>query len=319
MIPQWFTKQFSFFQNLINQNKLPQAILFYGQKGIGKFELGKALARYLFCQTRGNNCHCQSCTLFENGNHPDFYDIKPEGNTANIKIEQINSLIDSLMETPFGRYKAVIIDDASSLNQNAANALLKKLEEPDFNTKFFLITSNINAVLPTIKSRCQRVFLKSPKMAEAQKFLTEQNLKSEEAEALLWFTNFSPKEALKLAKANFLKILQDVIQNLLDLVNKKIPTSAFSENLKIYDDNLLLAKILFSIFYDCGKLKTKLHSSLITNQMKIPSFSFLVEKLSIEQILAVISIIENYWRFSVNNLNFSLVLDDIAVQLTQIA
>jgi DNA polymerase-3 subunit delta' len=105
----------------------------------------------------GDFCgECSSCRKIESGTHPDVITISVEDDATRIKIEQIRQLLGTLDLRPLeGRNKVFIIDPADLLNEGAANALLKGLEEPPDNSFFILITVNVHELLITVRSRCQ--------------------------------------------------------------------------------------------------------------------------------------------------------------------
>ena len=125
--------------------------LFSGSQSVGKKTVASELARYQLCiEKKDDECPCQSCRLFGN-DHPDLMMI---GRSGRIKVEDINCLHEFLTTAPFlSPIKAVILDNADSMTWEAANGLLKALEEVQ-GVSFFIITSKPEAILPTILSRC---------------------------------------------------------------------------------------------------------------------------------------------------------------------
>ena len=106
----------------------------------------------------GGDCcdECSSCKKIDSGVHPDLLVISPEG--GQIRIEEIRSINDTLSLKPFeGRWKVVVVDEASTMNPYAANAFLKTLEEPPKDSLIILVSSNPERLPDTIRSRCSRV------------------------------------------------------------------------------------------------------------------------------------------------------------------
>lgn len=141
---------------------LAHAYLFSGEEGIGKLRVARALAQTANCLASGTSpgeeaCgQCLSCRTFEAGTHPDWVYIQPEGTM--IKIGQVRELGQKISLSPISaRYRFVIFHHAESMNQEAANALLKGLEEPPRHTVMILITSRPHALLKTVVSRCQGI------------------------------------------------------------------------------------------------------------------------------------------------------------------
>jgi DNA polymerase-3 subunit delta' len=162
----WQQQEWQQLSQQIVAKKLPHAIMFTGPKGIGKRHLAESLAQLLLCTSpiEGTPCgKCRSCMLNRVGNHPDLIVLEPEEGSKGVKVDQVRSLIDDLGKTAQqGGYKVVILEPAEGMNANAANALLKSLEEPAANTLLILVCHAASAVLPTIRSRCQMRKLPMP-------------------------------------------------------------------------------------------------------------------------------------------------------------
>lgn len=143
----------------INAGRLPHALMLTGPTGIGKRHLALALAQRLLCETPvvDTPCgKCRGCLLNSAQTHPDLLWLTPEEEGKAIKVDQVRELSETLAKTAQqGGYKLVILAPAEAMNTNAANALLKSLEEPAANTLLILLSANPSSVLPTIRSRCQ--------------------------------------------------------------------------------------------------------------------------------------------------------------------
>lgn len=154
--------------NAISQDRVAHAYLFIGPEGVGKETVALSFARALLCSrpAGGDACGvCRTCRQMQSGNHPDFYSAGPGG--ASIKIEQIREI---QRRVPYRSYqggrKLFIIRQAESMTAEAANCLLKTLEEPPEGTVFILITARPQLLPPTIISRCQQVFFKNIPLPE---------------------------------------------------------------------------------------------------------------------------------------------------------
>ncbi len=139
----------------VELDRLPHALVFAGPAGVGKRSLAVLLAQLLNCASpdAGRSCGgCLSCRKVAGGLHPDVRVIEPDG--AFIKIEQVRQLISEIAFQPFeGRYRIIILDGAEQMRQEAANSLLKTLEEPPSRTIIILVTTNPYLLLTTIRSR----------------------------------------------------------------------------------------------------------------------------------------------------------------------
>jgi len=163
-------------QASLQRNRVPPTLLFSGPEGVGKRDTAVELAKALNClRLRDDACDaCASCLAINARHHPDIIDVKtlPVKNDKNknsesendlkeitvIKIEQIRQAIGLASMRPMtARKRVFIIDDAKELTDDASNSYLKLLEEPPSFTQFVLITSNVDLLLPTVRSRCQNL------------------------------------------------------------------------------------------------------------------------------------------------------------------
>lgn len=144
--------------NMFKNNRLSHAYLIVGENGAPKMGFARYIAQKFYCNEACGIC--QSCKQILSDNHPNIEIITSSG--QNIKKEQITSLIhdfsrSSIVEGP----RIYIIDEVEKMNKYSANSLLKFIEEPIGDVHAILTTSNLDAVLPTIKSRCQIISIKS--------------------------------------------------------------------------------------------------------------------------------------------------------------
>ncbi len=150
------TRVVTLLSNAIARETLPPAILFAGPAGVGKRRTAMAVAQALNCSADACGT-CSVCVRIARGAHPDVLVVEP-GDSGSIKIEQIRDVVDRSNYRPFeGRRRAVIVDRADAMGEDAQNALLKTLEEPPSATIFILVTSAPDTLLPTVLSRCSRM------------------------------------------------------------------------------------------------------------------------------------------------------------------
>ncbi len=152
-------------------NRLAHAYLFIGVQGVGKKTVAIEFVKNLLCENKNSCGKCVNCQKIERNQHPDVLFLSSENNEKNrlseaeksvkiaeIKIEQIRQIQHQISLSPFcAPYKVVIIDGAELLTSEAANCLLKTLEEPPQKSLMILISSNSQWLLPTIISRCQLI------------------------------------------------------------------------------------------------------------------------------------------------------------------
>lgn len=179
MIYPWQAQQWEQLCRLRTEERLPHALLFTGPAGLGKYSLALDFSRLLLCQSRGAaiNCgNCRACHLMQADSHPDFRLIQPEKEGHAIKIDQIREVSEFIQQTAHqGGARVVLISPATAMNNYAANALLKTLEEPAPQTLLILISEQ-RAKLPiTLVSRCQQIRFFVPPSEEALSWLHSQD------------------------------------------------------------------------------------------------------------------------------------------------
>ena len=147
-------------RNAVSHGMISHAYLFSGPRGCGKTTIARLLAKAVNCtgalrQAQGEPCNeCSSCKEITLGNAMDLIEIDAASNRG---IDEIRDLKEGVRVSPAKlKYKVFIIDEAHQLTKEAANALLKTLEEPPSHTIFILATTEIQRMIPTLASRCQR-------------------------------------------------------------------------------------------------------------------------------------------------------------------
>lgn len=186
------------FMSILEQNRLAHAYLFSGD--FASYDMAIFLSQSLFCQEKVGVLPCQNCRtcrLIETGEFSDVTLLSPQGNI--IKTETVRELVKNFSQSGFESSKQVfIIRDAEKMHANAANSLLKVIEEPQSDIHIFLLTNQEEAVLPTIKSRTQ--IIDFPKNLPAlERMLEEKGLLKTEASLLARLVS-SQEEARKLAE-----------------------------------------------------------------------------------------------------------------------
>ena len=211
---------------VIDQGRLPHALLLTGQPGLGKGAFATYLAALLLCENRAgavDSCgHCPGCLQFKAGTHPDFFLVQPEEDAAVIKVDQIRQLSEKLfLSSHQGGYQVAVLNPAETMNLNAANSLLKTLEEPSDNT-VLILTSARPAQLPaTVRSRCQQVRIEVPDRQLALDWLQGQG-HGEAAQIYLQLAHGAPLEALKQAKMDNISARRERFNALVGILEHRV-------------------------------------------------------------------------------------------------
>ena len=196
--------------------RLPHALLLKGPQGTGKLDFAMNIAGSLLCEqplADGLACGgCSSCHWFGQQTHPDFRLVQPEALSAQedesgsgkkparqISVDQIRSLADfSNLSAHQGGFRVVLIHPAETMNANAANALLKTLEEPPGRMLFILVTHKSQQLPPTILSRCLALAAPLPSSEASAAWLKQRGMS--DPAALLAQAGFAPLQAARLAE-----------------------------------------------------------------------------------------------------------------------
>ena len=199
---------------MVARGKLPHAVLLQGEDGAEDFAM--SLAMYLLCRAPIDRMacgHCKDCDLFAAGSHPDSQYTGLEEKAAQIKIDQIRMLTDFVAKTPQRENrKVVVISPASAMNLNAANALLKCLEEPSGDTVLILVQESQKTLLSTIRSRCSVLQLPQPNEQVASSWLASKGVAS--PGDALYYAHGSPLLAWQLSSEGRLAQWQKIYQQL---------------------------------------------------------------------------------------------------------
>jgi len=188
------------------QDRLAHAYLIAGPPGVGKRAFAQRFAASLLClepDARGHPCgHCGGCLLMRAGSHPDFSLLVPESGKTQIPIDAVRELSASLaLAAHQGRYRVALILPAEAMTPQSANSLLKTLEEPHGRVLLILISDRPLAVLPTLRSRCQRLDCPIPPENEVRGWLATDRQDSALLARVLALSGGAPLQAQSLLNA----------------------------------------------------------------------------------------------------------------------
>jgi len=144
--------------------KLPHAMLFTGMPGIGKKQFVRFVQESLLCRNTSPDTgacgQCDACAQLVAMAHPERFDLQPGGKSMTISVDSVRELVSWLqLSAPAGQYRTALIDQADTMNRNAANSLLKTLEEPGARVVLLLAADQAGVLPATIRSRCQQTVL----------------------------------------------------------------------------------------------------------------------------------------------------------------
>ena len=281
--------------NSIKADKIPNAYLFTGIRGIGKTTTARIVAKSLNCSNGINNLckdkQCENCTSISNSNHIDVLEMDAASKTG---VDDVRDLIEFSRYGPTtAKYKIFIIDEVHMLSKQAFNALLKTLEEPPKYLKFIFATTEIKKIPITVVSRCQRFDLSRIKSQELFNFIKEIKNKEE---------GKASDDALKL----IVKISEGSVRDALSLLDRALLTLDKDKELDLksaqkifgYFDKSQLIDLFLLIFE--GKEKEVLNTyRKIYDQGVEP-------KIFINDFLELLYYFKNIESLNIDGSNFSL-------------
>jgi DNA polymerase-3 subunit delta' len=320
----WLQTSWTQLRNYISQNRLPQALLIIGNKGLGKRQLADVFAQTLLCtspQTDAGACgKCQSCTLFNAQTHPDYIVIEPEEEGKVIGISVIRQLTSRLVLKPqFESHRVVIIDPADSLTNASANAFLKYLEEPTERTCLILITDKPATLPATITSRCQKLQLSEPDETAVKTWLKQQGI-LENIDLLCMLSQGAPFLAKRFADNSTVELRTECFNKWSKLSQSEeslISTAEEWQKLGKADIDLLLFWLTTWVM-DIIKLKYKQEPIKIVNQDLIINLQEMADKLDLKGLYSYYDLLLlSRQRFG-TQLNKQLMFEEILILWTKL-
>lgn len=209
-------------KNALRSGRIANAYIFSGPVGVGKEFVAINFAKALNCLSDGeDSCNeCIACRKIDDGNYADVMIIRPEG--TRLKIDQMRSLQRrGAYKAMEGNYKVYIITEAEKMTVEAANSLLKTLEEPPGAMVLILLTSVYSALLPTIRSRCQSVKLSLVPLALLREELIRRfKLSDSKAKWVALRSQGKVGKALELMEKDSEDADDEISSSFLDLIRK---------------------------------------------------------------------------------------------------
>ena len=229
------------FQNAAAIGKVSHAYILSGEAGMGKKTLANAFAMTLLCEEEGKEpcMHCHACKQVLSGNHPDLIYVTHE-KPASMGVDDIREQInDTIMVRPYSsQYKIYIVDEAQKMTVQAQNALLKTIEEPPAYAVIMLLTTNPDAFLQTILSRCEQLKLKPLKDSVVKGYLEDKlQVKDVQAEIYSAFARGNLGKAIHLAQSEDFKMMYEEILRLLKEIKDMDISQLLDVIRKLKDDN----------------------------------------------------------------------------------
>jgi DNA polymerase-3 subunit delta' len=302
----WHEAEMRRFQLASEQQRLPHAILLTGPEGTGKRHLAQCLVRYVLEQSGGTGNYQD---LLDAGSHPDVTLIEPEEEKKQISVDQIRDLTDKIALTPqLSSIKIAVIHPAQAMNRNAANALLKTLEEPQGNALLLLISHNRGMLPQTIVSRCQQLHLAIPPAAMALSWLEAQGI--ERATDNLHLVGGAPLKAVLAAQNDWLQQYESLLADLSRLLHRKDNMVSVAARWRGLDTALLLGW-LKSMVRSLVSMNISQQSSfnMPSNVLKVLKISH--DEIDLRQLIQYAEFLDKTLLEVDNNLNQEMMYEQI--------
>jgi DNA polymerase-3 subunit delta' len=235
----WLDAAWRALADALGGGRLHHALLLAAPRGYGKRALADAFAAAALCPDRDADGHacgrCRSCLLVAAGSHPDLvrvtFELRDDGKPrSELTIDQMRALCQRLaLSSQFGGLQIALIDPADAMNANAANALLKTLEEPSASTVIVLVADVPERLPATVRSRCRRLELRAPSREEAIGWLGAQGVDSRAAQSMLEASLGNPGQAAAWLADGTLALREECAADLSALSAGRSRASAIAE------------------------------------------------------------------------------------------
>lgn len=300
----------------MKNNKISHAYIFNGEHGSGKKMLARAFAKALECEAGYGDCcdMCRACHQVDTGNHPDIKWVSHE-KPSSIGVEDIRVQVNNDIEIkPYsGKYKIYIIDEAEKMTQQAQNALLKTIEEPPAYGIIMLLTSSIDMMLPTIRSRCVTLNLRAVEFEKIRDYLMDKyEVPDYQAKVCAAFSQGNMGKAIRMATSSDFNAMQEEVLHLLKNLDDMEIHDIMNEikNLSEYKVDIYDVIDMMMIWYrDIMMLKITNDPNLLIYQEEYGALNKRARKTSYNGIDNIIQAMEKAKMRLKANVNFDLSLE----------
>jgi DNA polymerase-3 subunit delta' len=300
---------------------LPHALLLQGRPGLGKHDFAVQLAQALLCEQArdGVACgQCHSCRLFAAGTHPDLAAVGLVEDAKNITVDQIRALGDFLSLRPHtAARKVVIISPAEAMNINAANSLLKLLEEPPLGSMLLLVTNHPARLPATIRSRCAHLLFRLPAPAVGRAWLQTRS-RDRDGTTLLDLAGGAPLLAETLAREEFPQLRASLLQDLTALSQGREHPVSCAARWKGLGTGRILGW-LHGFVADQIKLQMGAPAATVRNPELVSSGMQKINKYKISELYGFIDAILEKYRQLNSPLDELLMLEDILIRWVRLS
>ncbi len=321
----WQLNNWKSFHLANRAERMAHAVLFTGSTGMGLEHFTKCLTAGLLCDDADKDSlacgHCRSCHLVNGGSHPDLFMLQLEGAEKQIKVDVVRNFINFIhLRSQYGRYKIAVIAPAESMNRNAANALLKTLEEPPEHSLLVLLSHRPDLLPITVRSRCQQTRF-NPAFDDETVRWVEQNLSAElsageNIKHLLEQVGGAPLAIEAMLKSGNVEYDTGLLEDILSLQGMQEDLVKVAERWKTHDAPQVFLR-LSQLFADMVRLKVSMQPFRISDKKIIRRLQELIKQLELRELSGLYHLLlENYvLSTGTTNYNAQGLLEDVLIFL----
>jgi len=312
-------------QRSLGSERIAHAYLFHGPRGLGKTSMALAMARAVNCDQRWDDpttvdgCgQCDACRRFDTGNYPDFHLVEPVSSSITIdQVRQVKSILSFRSYT--SRFKVCILLNCETMRLEAANSLLKVLEEPPRDSILILVSERLQAIPATVISRCQVMrFSPVPEEEIVRLLVSKQGMDQQAARVVAGPADGRPGWALNAEDQGLLQERDMVINCLIDLKNRsRSDLLSLAEEWGKSENPAGLVDVIISWFRDVLILRGTGKADLLINADRYGEIADAARTYTRESLENIISMLQEEIRMLEGSANIRLCLDVLLLRLKE--
>lgn len=311
----WHASLWARLQGALRAQRLPHALLLCGPPGLGKDRFAELLAGAVLCESPtadGLPCgDCRGCRMRRAGTHPDRRRCEPPEPDSPITVDQVRDISRFLSLTPhYGRHQVVLVTPAERMNQNAANSLLKTLEEPPPGGLLVLTAVRAGALPATVRSRCHRLNFAVPAPGIALDWLANRLPPDTDPELVLALANGAPLAALEIAREGHVERRRDMLEGLQHIARGRAdPVAVAGEWLKFGAKESLYW--MYGWLMDMARLQHTGHPPHLRNPDSREPLARMAAAVPARDLLEHLGSVSDALRLADGPANTQLLLEDV--------
>lgn len=309
------------FRRSVRSGKVSHSYIFEGVPGCGRRKTALALIQAIYCQAVDDDACgvCPSCRKVASGNHGDIHYVEPLPDKRDISIDQLREIQRELSLRPYeAPRKACIMEPAERMSVNAANSLLKTLEEPPGNAIIILLTENANMLLATIRSRCQLIRFSPLSQENVQRLLVRSGTEADVADLLAPMAEGSMQRAGELDNESLYARRELMLNHISSLSLGRI-VSVFDSAEELAgnrDETLESLDLMLSLARDTVYLHAGCNE--IVNTSVRPALEAFAARCTLDGALQILGSITDTRRAVQRNANNKLALDCLFMKMAEV-